>query len=123
MINQSRGQARNCGVTAFPAVGPLAWDARIEEAARAHSAYQSQVNTLSHTGAGGSDVGQRLNAAGFAWTSWGENVGWNYPTAQAVFQGWLDSPGHCANLMNANFTMVGWARVGVYDTMDFAIPR
>ena len=44
-------------------------------------------------------------------------------------QGWLASPGHCANLMNPMFTQVGAAygtnarsHAGVYWTMVFGAP-
>ena len=72
---------------------------------------------MTHTGAGGSNAGQRMNAAGFNWNSWAENVGWNYPSANDMLQGWVNSPGHCANIMGPSFTHVGWSRVGTYDTM------
>jgi uncharacterized protein YkwD len=123
MVNQVRGQARMCGTLSFPAAPPLTWDTRLEEAARVQSSYQLQINTMTHTGAGGSDGGQRITAAGFSWNAWGENVGWNYPTAAAMLQGWVDSPGHCHNLMEPIFTKLGWSRVGAYDTMNLARER
>jgi uncharacterized protein YkwD len=119
MVNQVRSQGRVCG-SAAPA---LVWDARLEEAARVQSSYQSQINTMTHTGAGGSDGGQRITAAGFIWNAWGENVGWNYPNATAMLQGWVNSPGHCRNIMDASFAQIGWSRVGSYDTMNLARER
>lgn len=98
----------------------MAWDSRLEEAARGHSAYQAQIGQLTHTGAGGSQAGQRITAAGFNWNYWGENVGWNYPNAASMMQGWLTSPGHCSQIMDPRFTHVGWARVSSYDTMNLA---
>jgi uncharacterized protein YkwD len=88
-----------------------------------HSSYQSQINSMTHTGAGGSDGGQRIAAAGFSWSGWGENIGWSDPGAAAMLQGWVTSPGHCQNLMNPIFTHIGWSRVGAYDTMDLARQR
>ncbi len=118
LVNQARGQARSCGGTSFAAAAPVVWDTRLEEAARGHSAYQSQVAQLTHNGANGSNAGQRLTAAGFAWNYWGENVGWNYPSPTAMLAGWLTSPGHCLQIMDSRFTHVGWARVGAYETMN-----
>lgn len=123
MVNQARSQARSCGATAFAAAPPLAWDARLEEAARVQSSYQDSISTMTHTGAGGSNAGQRMTAAGFIWGTWGENVGWNYPGATAMLQGWINSPGHCANIMEPAFTHIGWTRVGAYDTMVLGRPR
>ncbi len=123
MVNQVRSQPRSCGTQAFSAAPALVWDARLEEAARVQSSYQMQISTMTHTGAGGSDGGQRITAAGFMWNAWGENVGWNYPNATAMLQGWVNSPGHCHNLMDPTFTQLGWSRVGAYDTMDLARER
>lgn len=123
MVNQARGQARSCGATAFAAAPPLTSDARLDEAARVQSSYQDSISTMTHTGAGGSNAGQRMTAAGFIWSTWGENVGWNYPGATAMLQGWINSPGHCANIMEPAFTHIGWTRVGAYDTMVLGRPR
>jgi uncharacterized protein YkwD len=123
MVNQVRSQARSCGGVAVAAAPALVWDARLEDAAQVQSSYQQQIRTMTHTGAGGSDGGQRITTAGFTWSAWGENVGWNYPNAAAMLQGWVNSPGHCLNLMEPAFTHLGWARVGAYDTMNLARPR
>jgi len=37
----------------------------------------------------------------------GENVAYGYPSGTAVTQGWMDSLGHRANLLNAKFTLIG----------------
>lgn len=60
----------------------------------------------------------------------GENIAAGYDTVSAVMDGWLASPGHCANLMNPNFTQIGVACIrgstgnayGTYWTMDLARP-
>ena len=36
-----------------------------------------------------------------------ENVAYGYPSGAAVTQGWLDSPGHRANLLNPAFKLLG----------------
>ena len=36
----------------------------------------------------------RLAACGYTGAGWGENIAAGYPTADAVMQGWLSSPGH-----------------------------
>ena len=120
MVNLARSQRRTCGGTVYPAAPPLKWDARLEAAARGQSEYQSQIRTMTHDGAGGADMGERITTAGFPWRSVAENVGWNYPNASDMLQGWLASPGHCVNIMRPTLTHVGWARVDAYDTMDLA---
>ena len=117
-VNQARAQSRACGTTVFAAAQPLAWDTRLEDTARGHSAYQAQIGQLTHTGTGGSQAGQRITTAGFTWSYWGENIGWNYPNAASMLQGWLTSPAHCSQIMDSRFTHVGWANVSGYDTMN-----
>ncbi len=43
----------------------------------------------------------------------GENIAMGYSSAQAVMEGWMNSPGHRANILSANFTSIG---VGCYSS-------
>ena len=107
LLNAARSVARNCGAIAYPAVGPLAWNTQAEQAARTQAEYLQQNNLFSHTGASGSSVGERLTAAGYVWSTVGENIAAGYTDMAAVVQGWIDSPGHCVNVMNGNFADLG----------------
>lgn len=49
----------------------------------------------------------RIAASGYAWRSYGENLAMGYRTAAAAMDGWMGSPGHRANILNAGFTEVG----------------
>jgi uncharacterized protein YkwD len=110
-VNAARAVARNCGTTAFAAAGPLKWQAQTEQAALVQAQYLQQNNLFSHTGANGSTVGDRLTATGYAWSTVGENIAAGYGDLAGVVKGWLDSPGHCVNVMNPNFTDLGVALV------------
>lgn len=68
-------------------------------------------NFFSHTGSSGSSVGQRLTAAGYAWSSAAENIAAGYPSVAAAVQSWVTSPGHCVNLMSPNLRDAGLACV------------
>ena len=50
---------------------------------------------------------QRATDCGYSGGWWGENIAWGYTTSQSVVDGWLGSPGHKANIENANFTSTG----------------
>ena len=83
-----------------------------------------------HEGSDGSTSGERITRAGYAWAAAGENVAAGQRDADAVVAAWLDSPGHCATLMNARFTATGIAFAlapgkdpAVYWTQLFAAPR
>ena len=110
-VNAARAVARKCGTVDYPAVGPLKWNVQAEQAALAHAQYLQQNNLFSHTGANGSTVGARLTATGYVWSTVGENIAAGYVDLATVIQGWLDSPGHCVNLMNGNFVDLGVALV------------
>jgi uncharacterized protein YkwD len=55
----------------------------------------------------GKDGGQRLKEAGYSYSWWGENIAWNYADANAVVQGWMNSPPHRQNLLSPNVTEIG----------------
>ena len=69
----------------------------------------------------------RMAASGYNYNTYkGENIAAGYSTAAAVFQGWKNSPGHNANMLGANFKVVGVSLVyvagspyGYYWTTDF----
>ena len=49
----------------------------------------------------------RLAAAGYVWQAYGENLASGYRSAADAMNGWMNSPGHRANILNGNFTEVG----------------
>jgi uncharacterized protein YkwD len=106
-LNAARAVPRSSGGTPFPAAGPLKWQAQTEQAALVQAQYLQQNNLFTHAGANGSSVGDRLTATGYAWQAVGENLAAGYADFAAVLQGWIDSPGHCVNVMNGNFVDVG----------------
>lgn len=59
---------------ALPVRPPLAMNAQLTVAARLHSQFQFDTATQTHTGSGGSTIGQRALAAGYSFNSVGENV-------------------------------------------------
>jgi uncharacterized protein YkwD len=48
-----------------------------------------------------------LDAAGYSGGGWGENIARGQSSPQSVMEGWMDSPGHCRNIMNDNYTLIG----------------
>ncbi|MEZ4570990.1 MAG: CAP domain-containing protein [Thermomicrobiales bacterium] len=87
-----------------------------------HSLDMSQNNYFSHTSQNGDSPWDRMAAAGYDDnTNKGENIAAGYPSAQAVFDGWRNSPEHNANMLNPNFDAIGIGHVdgGHYWTTDF----
>ena len=109
LVNEARARPRSCGATAFDAAPPLDWDPDLEIAASRHSDDMATHDFFSHTGSDGGSVGDRATAAGFAWSAIGENIAAGQANADVALRGWLDSPGHCSNLMNPSYTSLGMA--------------
>ena len=131
-INQWRANGADCGANGVKApAAALAWNNRLTQAADVHSLDMVARNFFDHTGSDGSNPGTRMSAAGYAWRTWGENIAAGQATINAVVDGWIESDGHCANLMNPAFTEVGLACVSgtastsyrTYWTMELAAPR
>ena len=62
-------------------------------------------------------AGYRFN--GFKSFAVGENIAMGQMTIDEVMKGWLKSPGHCKNLMNAMFREIGVAEDHDYWVQDF----
>ncbi len=119
LVNNIRGQGCNCGSTYMPLVPPVSWNNLLEAAALAHAQDMYTNNYFSHTGKDGSTPGQRITRAGYAWRAYGENIAKGYQSEQAVVDGWLQSEGHCLNIMSSSFKEMGLARVGNYWVQEF----
>lgn len=105
--NLARATARICGTQSFPPAPPLAPNARLDIAAVAHSTDMATLRYFSHDGKDGSQPADRATSAGYSGQEVGENIVSNMRTPEDAVAGWIASPGHCANLMNASFTELG----------------
>ncbi len=130
LVNQARSQPRQCGQRAFAAVGPLRLNAQLSTIAAGHAEDMARHGYFSHTGRDGSQPADRATGGGYTWRSVGENLAAGQMSAEEVVQGWLKSPGHCANLMQADFTEMGLAyainlqaAAGIYWAQVFGRPR
>ena len=88
---------------------PLAISLELSRAARGHAKWMADHNRMSHTGANGSTLGTRLKDAGYAYGAAGENIAAGYNSVPSVMDGWIDSPGHRANMLKDSFEHVGLA--------------
>ncbi|TVP68982.1 MAG: CAP domain-containing protein [Leptolyngbya sp. LCM1.Bin17] len=116
-VNQARQQA---------GVDPLSLNPQLNTAAQGHAQDMASTGRLSHTGSDGSTMRSRIDATDYRWRAIGENVAMGQPTAAAVLESWLNSPGHRQNLLNPTFTELGlgWAEAGgrLYWVQVFAQP-
>ncbi|MFF2512616.1 CAP domain-containing protein [Streptomyces sp. NPDC058086] len=116
LVNSERGKV-GCS--------PLTLNAKLSKAAQDHSADMASHQNMSHTGSDGSDPGQRITAAGYSWSAYGENVAFGYSTPEEVMAGWMSSAGHKRNILDCGFKEigVGLAQPGSYWTQDFGTAR
>ncbi|KJJ67825.1 CAP domain-containing protein [Clostridium sp. FS41] len=63
--------------------------------------------SFSHTRPDGSSFNTALTAAGVNFRGAGENIAYGQSTPQQVMEGWMNSSGHRANILNANYTSIG----------------
>ena len=129
-VNNARSQTRNCGADNYPAVAILNWHCTLEDVAYEHSRDMGDHNFFSHTGSDGLQSADRVSNAGYDWSTVGENIAAGQQTIDAVMTAWLNSPGHCVNIMHSSYTEFGAASYTVdgsdfpiYWTQVFATPR
>ncbi|MFD9333306.1 sigma-70 family RNA polymerase sigma factor [Streptomyces sp. NPDC060028] len=91
--------------------GPLKEDSQLRAAAQGHSDDMAKRSFFSHTNPDGADPGQRTTAAGYRWSTYGENIAQGQQTPQQVMDAWMKSPGHRANILNCSFKDIG---VGIH---------
>ncbi|WP_286758098.1 CAP domain-containing protein [Ralstonia sp. RL] len=108
-VNQARAVGRTCGSTYYSAAAPLAWNGKLFDAAAGHAQDMAANNYFSHTSQDGRTFSQRITNAGYAWSAAAENIAAGQGTVAQVMDGWLQSPGHCANIMNGNYSEIGVA--------------
>jgi uncharacterized protein YkwD len=126
-INAARAETQDCGDQGvFDPAPALSWNDMLGNAAYEHSYDLAQSDTFSHTGSGtasdataqeehlgrGSDFRERIEHNGYTqWRSIGENIAAGQRDVDEVINAWLQSPHHCANMMNPKFKEVGMALV------------
>lgn len=118
LVNGLRTKGCKCGTDQMLPVGPVTWNGLLEKAAYDFSVEMKTKNFFSHTSPDGSTPGSRLDAVGYNWNTYGENIAQGYMDEQSVILGWLNSPGHCKNMMNGNFREMGIGKAGNYWTME-----
>ncbi|MGW4073457.1 CAP domain-containing protein [Streptomyces asiaticus] len=105
-------------------LAPLSPDPRLTAAAQAHSDDMVARDFYSHTGPEGHQPWDRARAAGATHRGIGENIACGQRSPEEVVRGWMNSPGHRANILKPDFTHIGvghatGSRAGTYWTQVF----
>jgi uncharacterized protein YkwD len=76
---------------------------RLDRAAQGWTNVMVADGEFSH----GSNFSARLSAAGFIWSTAGENIATGFQTPRDVVNAWMGSTGHCQNILSPSFADVG----------------
>lgn len=129
LVNVARSNGRRCGSKRFAAAPSLHASRPLTEAAADHARDMARRNYFDHRGRDGSQPKDRVLRAGYEPRLSGENIAFGPESAEEVVAGWLDSPGHCANIMEPRFEHIGVGlatgrkRNRIYWVQTFGAPR
>lgn len=84
-------------------------DEQLNEAAQLKAADMFEKQYWSHDAPDGTKPWKWLVDAGYGYSKAGENLAKNFYTAEATVAAWLNSPGHRANVLEPDYTEVGFA--------------
>jgi len=99
----------------------LTHDWQLSRVARYKSQDMKDNGYFSHTSPTYGSPFQMMKSFGISYRSAGENIARGQATPETVVKGWMNSPGHRANILNSSFTHIGVGYVsdGKYWTQMF----
>ena len=111
LVNQKRAQGADCGqYGVYEPTEPLEMNSILRCSARYHAKWMGVNRYYDHSSPGG-DLGEdpfeRMENAGFTGMMMGENVAFGYATPDQVVNGWMSSDGHCSNIMEPEYNVIG----------------
>lgn len=109
-------------------LGLLTLDPQLARAAQQHSDDMVRRAFFAHENPDGAQVWDRAVAAGYGYRKVAENIAAGQRSAEEVVRGWMESPGHRANILDGELTQIGVGHAlggsyGVYWTQVFGTPR
>jgi uncharacterized protein YkwD len=107
LVNQFRARGGTCGNATLPPAPPLVANAALGRAARGHSTDMAQNDYFDHTSRDGRSPADRAQAAGYRSRFVGENIAAGSATAEGTMRQWVESPGHCVNMLSREYTVLG----------------
>jgi len=130
LVNDVRARGTQCGRRQFAPAPPLALSGTLSGVAFGHANDMAEHNYFEHQDLAGQSPADRVRAVGYREKLVGENIAYGPEAIEDVVRGWLDSPGHCENIMDPRFVEMGIAyatgrvaRRGLYWVQVLAEPR
>jgi len=109
LVNAVRASGTHCGERAFGPAPPVKLSTTLAGVALGHANDMAEHDYFEHEDRAGHTPADRVRAVGYREKLVGENIAYGPQTADEVVRGWLDSPGHCENIMDARFAEMGVA--------------
>lgn len=92
-------------------LGALALNATLSQAAQSKATDMVARNYWSHNTPDGKEPWVFINQTGYGYLAAGENLAYGFSTSSDAVTGWMNSPGHRANILNNKYTEVGFGFV------------
>ena len=109
LVNEVRARGARCGDRSFGPAPPVRLSETLGGVAFGHADDMAKHNYFEHEDLTGRSPADRVRAVGYQEKLVGENIAYGPKSAEEVVQGWLDSPGHCENIMDPRFAEMGIA--------------
>ena len=109
LVNEVRAHGARCGERSFGPAPPVKLSGTLAGVAFGHADDMARHNYFEHEDLAGHSPADRVRAVGYQEKLVGENIAYGPKSADEVVQGWLDSPGHCENIMDPRFAEMGIA--------------
>jgi uncharacterized protein YkwD len=109
LVNEVRARGARCGDRSFAPAPPVRLSQTLGGVAFGHADDMAKHNYFEHDDLMGRSPADRVRAAGYQEKLVGENIAYGPKSVEEVVQGWLDSPGHCENIMDPRFAEMGIA--------------
>ena len=109
LVNEAREQGHRCGNRSWPRANPVRLSATLSEVARQHALDMARHRYFDHQDLSGRSPADRVKAAGYHEQLVAENIAYGTLSIEDAIAGWLNSPGHCENLMDPRLKEMGIA--------------
>ena len=109
LVNEVRARGARCGDRSFGPAPPVRLSETLGGVAFGHADDMAKHNYFEHEDLSGHSPADRVRAVGYQEKLVGENIAYGPKSPEEVVQGWLDSPGHCENIMDPRFAEMGIA--------------
>jgi len=116
LVNNVRARGTHCGKELFGPAPPVTLSNTLDGVAFGHADDMATNSYFEHEDLHGKSPSDRVRATGYQEKLVGENIAYGPKSVDEVVQGWLDSPGHCENIMDPRFVEMGLGYATSHDS-------